>query len=390
MFKQVVNKCRRVPLVAYATGFFVFGVAGTRPLVPLYSIDLGTSVEEVGVLVATFALIPLSLAMFLGKKMDQTGTRSILLVSVLVTFAGLTLPYVLEGRPGIYLSQLIAGTGFTTFILAGQKRMSDSVAVSTRERNIAILSLSVALGAMLGPLAAGVIGDATSNKAAFAILALFILPSACFLLPLAPDRPIGTGAPSRGFSNPLKVFGYNRFMARAFLISSLILLGRDMYVAYFPLYAHNVGISASIIGVIIGIHNGGGVISRYFALKLVRAYGKSRVVVTSILLSGLAFLMIPLTGNVLLLTLMSLAIGMGLGIGQPLSISTTVTLSPAAKVGEVLGFRLTCNRLTQVVTPLSFGVIATFTGVMGIFWVIGGILIVGCTRVSIPNEDLSP
>jgi len=97
-----------------------------------------------------------------------------------------------------------------------------------------------------------------------------------------------------------------------------------------------------------------------------------------------------LTGNVPLLTLISLAIGMGLGVGQPLSISTTVTLSPAAKVGEVLGFRLTCNRLTQVVTPLSFGGIAIFTGVMGIFWVIGGILIVGCTRISIPNEQEKP
>lgn len=376
----------RISPVAYATGLFVFGVMGARPLVTLYAIDIGVGAGEVGILVSLFSLIPLGLAVFMGKMMDQYGTRAALLISVFVTFVGLSIPFILSGRVGLYLSQLITGTGFTIFILAAQKRSSSEAVESAREHNIAIFSMSVALGGAIGPLLTGFWGDFLGIQSTFGILALVVLGSILFLVPLISDRSNGVNSSPLDFNNPLRVFSYNQYMFRAFLISSLVLIGRDMYVAYFPLYANSIGISASMIGVIIGIHNSGGVLVRYFLLKLINFFGKNMVVVLSIALGGLAFVSIPFTQNITLLILISLAMGIGLGIGQPLSISTTVNLSPVNKIGEVLGVRLSCNRVTQVIAPISFAGIVTVTGIAGIFLIIGVLLIAGSTRVSIPNE----
>ncbi|WP_422368673.1 MFS transporter [Pelagibius sp.] len=380
---------RKRPLVAIAGFFFIMGTMGTRPLVPLFSITLEIGPGEIGVLVAVYSFVPLLMAVAVGKWMDTHGTRNILLASAVIGGAGLIIPHVFPSREGMYLSQLITGSGWTVFILAAQKNIGGMENDAwSREKNVAVFSLGMALGSFFGPLIGGVMGDYIGYDWAFLTLGLIVLIAFFVLLPLP---PVGitkvTHVPTPSSSNPLKIFGYHRYMGRAFLISSLILMAKDMYVAYFPLYAYALGVSASWVGIIIAIQNGGGVIMRVFLLPLVKTFGKNKVVVCSILFSGIFFLTIPFSESLVALTLVSLAIGLGLGLGQPLSITTTINLSPPDKVGEVLGFRLSCNRLTQVVTPLMFGGVVLFTGVAGTFWIIGLILTVGCMKLRIPAEE---
>ena len=375
------------PLVAYSAFLFLIPVIGTRPLVPLYSTSLGIGPGEIGVLVAMFSIVPLFLALMVGKWIDNNDTRGVLIGSIVVASFGIILPFLLSNRLGMYLSQIVSGSGFTVFILAAQKKAGALGTDSwTREKSIAVFSMGVALGSLLGPLFGGFLADFQGYKWAFLILGLSGFLSLFLVIWVPNDKGIteknDTVTASR---NPLRILSYHRYLGRAVLISSLILLAKDMYVAYFPLYAYGVGVSASWIGVIIAIHNGGGVIMRFFLLPLVKIFGKNRVVVFSVLFSGMFFLFIPFIENIFGLILVSLAIGLSLGLGQPLSISTTINLSPKNKVGAVLGFRLTCNRLTQVVTPLTFGGIVMFTGVPVTFFLVGFILMIGCLKLTIPE-----
>ena len=377
-----------MPLVAIAAFFFVIGIMGTRPLVPLYALTLEIGPGEIGVLVAVHSLLPLLLALPFGKWMDTRGTRTALLVSVLVSAAGLMIPALLPDRTGLYLSQTVTGIGWAAFILAAQKNIGGMENDSwSRERNVATFSLGVAIGSLFGPLIGGFLAEFAGYIVALAGLGAAIVIALPIMIPLRDDRPdTAAPVPTPSSRNPLKILGYHRYLGRALLISALILMAKDMYVAYFPLYAYAIGLSASWVGIIIAIHNGGGVIMRFFLLPLVRAFGKNRVVVSSVLFSGLFFFAIPLTENLAVLTLVSLIIGLGLGLGQPLSITTTINLSPPDKVGEVLGFRLSWNRLTQVLTPLSFGGVAVLSGVSGVFLLVGLVLAVGSFRLWIPAD----
>lgn len=88
---------------------------------------------------------------------------------------------------------------------------------------------------------------------------------------------------------------------------------------------------------------------------------------------------------------LSFILGMGLGIGQPLSISTTILSLPKNRVGEGLGLRLSVNRLTQVVGPITFGAVANLLGYSAVFWIVGGVIFFGSfkTKIKIDSEALN-
>jgi predicted MFS family arabinose efflux permease len=378
----------RFPLVAFAAFFHLVGVIGTRPLMPLYAIELGIGPAEIGVLVAVFATLPLFLALRAGPWLDIYGSRATLLVTTIVAAAGLALPELVPGRAGLYASQVVTGSASTLFILAAQRSVGMIASDSrTRERNVTVFSLGVAMASFAGPIPAGVVGEQLGYAMAFLVMGVFTLLSLAISVRVPPDRPDAPTEPAAvRIGNPLRVLGYNPFMGRAFLISSLILMAKDMYIAYFPIYASTLGLSASAIGLIIGLHNGGGVVTRLVLLPLVERFGKNRVVIWSILAGGLLFLVLPLVTGMFLLTIASVGIGLALGLGQPLSVSTTIALSPSRKLGEVLGVRLGFNRFTQAVVPLCFGGAVLVTGVAGVFAVVGTLLCVGATRLRIPDE----
>lgn len=374
-----------MPYFVYVATLLVAASLGTRPTVSLFAIEVGMSPAEIGVLFATYSVVPLFITVPAGYYMDRNGTRGVLYLSLVMTAVGLALPWLMPGRGMLYASQLVSGCGFTFHILAAQKTAGDHPDPLMRERRIAIFSQGVAIGGFAGPFYTGLVGEhfgldwAMLLAAPLPLLGLLLLP--LIRTPAPREAPPSSG--KRG--NPLRVLGYNPYMGRAFLISSLVLLGKDFYLAYFPVFADGRGISTIWIGIIIGIHNGGAVIMRFFQMRLVKRFGKSTVIIASIMISGVFFILLPFGVGIATLTLMSLAMGMGLGLGQPLSISTTVNLSPPDKTGEVLGFRLTLNRLTQFVTPIGFAGIVTISGISGAFVVVGLVLAFGSLRLNIPD-----
>ncbi|PYF01689.1 MFS transporter [Ureibacillus chungkukjangi] len=166
-------------------------------------------------------------------------------------------------------------------------------------------------------------------------------------------------------------------LRKAVLVSSVVLLARDTYIAFFPLLAAENGLPTSSIGVIIAINAGAGMIIRGI-LPWVSQYLKRDVIITiSILVSGAMYMMNPLSQHVLWLCILSIILGFCTGISQPLSIFATMIALPKERVAEGLGLRLTFNKLTQVVGPLSLGAVSSTVGMPGVFYVCGGIILMG-------------
>lgn len=374
-------------LIMIISVFFMTGMLGTRPLVPLFSHELGASPAHIGFIVGLFGILPFVLAIKLGVVVDKVGTKIPIILSALISSLALFIPYWLDSLIGIYLSQFVGGISQTMFVVALQSYSGSTTSELQRETNIMRFSIGAALGSFLGPLMGGFLADRFGYPAAFGMLASISLISVLFSMTVI--EPMNKNSKQKQLNRSLKqslgLLKINN-IKRTLLISILVLLGKDIYTAYFPLLATEYGIQSTEIGIIIAFHAGAGILIRWMIPPLVERFGKNGLILSSILVAGSFFLILPIFQGELLLGIVSFFLGLGLGIGQPLSISATISALPKDRVGEGLGLRLSANRFTQISAPLLFGVIAELISIASVFWIVGVIVLFGSLKTKILEQ----
>lgn len=369
-------------LVTIMTCFLMLGVMGTRPLVSLLSHELGASPVEIGIITGIFALLPLFLAIQIGKYIDEHGYKIIILVSTLFSFIGLLLPMVLTNIVGIYVSQIITGVAYTTFVVAGQTMAGVSAnEEDSREVNVMRFSIGMALGSFLGPFIGGFLAEEMGYQNAFLGLGVGCLIAMLLALLLAELN--GKAPQEHNHQKFIHTIGLLKESAlrKVVFLGVLVLFGKDMYTAFFPLLGLEYGLSNSIIGMIISINAVAGILIRWCLPSLLNHFSRTKIIVGSILLSGICMFILPFFPNWAVLAVFSFILGMGLGIGQPLSISATIQYLPKERVGEGLGLRLSANRLTQLLAPVIVGGIAEVISMKGVFYFVGLVLCFGTSKM---------
>lgn len=376
------NNYLKKHLIFNMTCLFNIGVMGTRPLVSLYSHNLGAKLTEVGLITAIYSFLPFFLAIKIGKYIDKHGFKISLHFSTLFCFIGLILPFLFPNLIGIYISQVITGIGQTIFIVAGQMMAgANEKDKEKRDASIMRFSLGMAFGSFLGPFIGGFLAEKWGYDISFLSLSVgcFIALLFTFLVvEVKEEEPEDKYYPKVG--NTIGLLKDTTFR-KIILIGVLILFGKDMYSAFFPLLGVEYGISNSMIGVIVSINALAGMIIRWFLPTLLNKFSRNTVIAGSILFSGICMLCIPFFGTWFLLLFLSFILGLGLGIGQPLSISATIEYLPKQRVGAGLGLRLSANRLTQLLSPVFVGGLAEIVNMKGVFYIVGIILCLGSTQL---------
>jgi len=164
-----------------------------------------------------------------------------------------------------------------------------------------------------------------------------------------------------------------------------VVAGVDLYTFYLPIYGHSIGLSATMIGVILGAHAIANLVVCSFLPQLVRRWGDERVMTASMVLAGLTFLLFPFAEQVAFLLLISFTLGLVLGVGQPLSLVMTYNRAPAGRTGEALGMRFTVVNVTHMVIPIAAGTIGAAFGVAIVFYA-NSVLLLGSGYVNYRGE----
>lgn len=368
----------RIGTIIAIAFFFQLAVNLTRPIVSLYAINLGAGTFAVGILTATYALFPLIFALPIGKVSDRIGDRYPVQIGVLGMVAGTLLPFLSGTLWALYVSQALIGVAhiFTTISLQNQIGLRSSA--ENRDQHFGWFSTFVALSGVLGPIAGGLLADVNHYGLVYgAAAAVCILPMA-----LSTRIPGKRPVQQPGQTDHVRTgstLGLLRIspLRKALASSALVLYSRDIYVAYFPLFASNWGMTESVIGLVIGIQGLAMVLVRLWLGPLTKRFGRDLVLGASILTAGVSFLLVPLATDTLFCVMLSALMGFGLGCGQPLSMTTTYNASPANRTGEVLGLRLASNRLSQTIAPVVFGLVGALSGIVAVFCVSGAVLIGG-------------
>ncbi|WP_281886133.1 MFS transporter [Paenibacillus sp. YYML68] len=382
----------------------------TRPLIPLYATELGAGTMEVGFLTAAYAVLPLLLAISAGKLADLVGDRVPIILGAVGLAIGLGLPYLYPSIVSLYASQGFVGISHILITISLQNVLGHAATKETRDHVFGMFSMFVAIGAFLGPVLGGYLAEYMSYRFAFLVSTLLsVMPLAlAFLVPMnvrskSPEvnaaaveakHTQGQAHPEQPSSDapvgksPLQLLRLPE-LRKALASSALVLYSRDIFVAYFPLFAVGLGISDSSIGWIIAVQGLAMMLVRLLLGRMTVAYGRERVLLASICVAGFAFLLVPIAGHVYALGLLSALMGLGLGCGQPLSMTTTYNASPKSRTGEVLGLRLACNRLSQLVAPVFFGLVGNAVGLLSVFYVSGAFLLGGALLTRSKPEEKS-
>lgn len=337
--------------------------AGNMVLV-LYALKLGSSAFVIGLLGAMFAVLPMLFSMPAGKLADRYGSRAVLLFCVVGSGLGLLVPWAFPGMIAMFVASALIGLSLA-MVVPLQNLMGLISTPETRVRNFANFSLGMGVANLLGPLIGGFFIDLAGPATTCLYLALLNVAAVVLLLVWGkrlPHTPVGTKAKG-GVYTILKIPNVRRSIAT----SSLINVGRDLYQFYFPVYAHAVGLSASVTGIVMATNFGAELTVRLFLARLLKKLKEERLLSYSFYIGAVSLVLIPFFESVYVLIALSFMLGLGMGCGQPIITMLMYSYSPKGRSGEALGLRMTFIHLTKLVGPVLFGAIGSALGLAAMF-----------------------
>ncbi len=354
------------------------GFGGAKLALPLHALSLGVDPFTVGVMMALWAVCPMLIALYVGKLVDRIGPRVPMLAGTFGVMAALLVPYFFPGVAALYVMALVVGTAFQFFFIPAQGITGALGGPQDRARNYSLLAIGFSIASFLGPLIAGFSIDYLGYRLVYLMLA--VCPFVAVLLlwfkgGMLPRAAVGSKEDGqKGSSFDLL---RNPRLRDAIVASGLISVAWDLYLFYFPIYGHSIGLSASAIGVVISLFAAAVFAIRVALPSLARRWSEIQILLCAIGFAGVVFLLFPLFRDPYLLAAASFLLGLGCGVGQPMSMSLIYSLSPPGRASEGAGLRVTFNHFTHLVVPLAFGGIGTAFGFGPVFLSCSAVLIGG-------------
>jgi MFS family permease len=345
-------------------------MAGMRMAAPLMALREGHSAMAVGVLLSLFALTQVFLALPAGRYVDRHGFKRPVGFCVIAACAGAGLAVVFPVFPVLCLSALMTGGATGVASISLQRHVGRSAPdKSELKRMFSWLSIGPALANFVGPLAAGLLIDNGGFLVAFFCLACLPLMTWLWVRRTV-ELPAVEVSPHAAKARAWDLLR-NPMMRRLMLVNWLLSSCWDVHTFVVPVLGHELGLSASAIGAILGGFALAATAIRV-VLPLVAAHLHEWVVVTSAMLAtAFLFGIYPLMHSALAMGVCSVLLGVSLGSVQPMVMSTLHQITPQDRHGEALGLRLMMINASSVLMPMLFGAAGTALGVSVVFWTVG-------------------
>jgi len=348
---------------------------GARVVVSLYALDLGASPLTVGMLAASFSLMPVLLAWPVGRWADRAGARWPMLAGALGATLSMLLPFAFHTLPVLFIAALLNGAAFIAFNVAQQNTVGNISSPQERTRNFSNLTLMISLGNLFGPLMGGIAIDHSGHAMACLYLALCSAAAAVALIFFSGSLPRGSGITAKGGGKLMELMR-NPTLVKVLLIASLVIGSTDMFHIYMPIYTHGLGMSASTTGVILACYAAASFLVRTVLSRFLERATVEQVLTRCFLLAGGILAFIPFVQSPWLLCVLSFLFGFGISVGQPITMMLSYANAADGRSGEVIGLRQSVQNLTQVFSPTVFGSVGTLLGVLSVF-MLNSVLLLG-------------
>lgn len=345
----------------------VVRVAGTYR-----ALELGQGIFEVSVLVAASSAGAALLSIPIGRTIDRTGARASMLWGGLMLCIATLVSAVSTGLSLLAVSMSAVGVAHVCVMLGAQAMAAQGHSPRVRQQRFARNAVWVSVGQMAGPALAGVTIAAHWPMSGYASTGAFLAGAALGLLTVGltltktMNRASKSAAPAEETAQLSVSAAFTLMfcsgMPAALTSGIALVLTADVLLAFFPLIGAAHGMSPTTVGTLLSLRAALALISRFAITALIAIAGTRRVLMTSMLASGSAAIVMVWSTDVWQFAVLMSILGAGIGVGAPLTAAWVAQLSPPALRATALGIRMSGNRAGQTVLPVTLGAIAAAAG----------------------------
>jgi len=345
-------------------------MAGTRMAAPLLALRQGYSEAAVGVLLALYALTQVFLALPAGRFADRHGLKRPMALSVIAATLGAGLAVAFPVFPVLCASALLTGGATGAASIALQRHVGRAAENPTQLKQVfSWLAIGPAVSNFIGPFFAGLMIDHAGFRPAFLLLAVFPLVG-WFWVRSTRELPPAVRTASHPHGPAWNLVREPMFR-RLLLVNWLLASCWDVHTFVVPVLGHERGMSASVIGTILGGFAIAAALVRV-VLPMIAAYLREWALISGAMAAtAVLFAIYPFLHSALAMGLCSVLLGVALGTVQPMIMSTLHQITPEARHGEAIALRMMAINASSVAMPLLFGVAGAVIGISGVFWAVG-------------------
>ena len=344
-----------------------------RPMITYRALENGATGYQIGLIASIYALVPLVVAVQMGRWAGRIGEVPLL-------FAG-CLSFIVLGISFAFLNNIIAiaaatalaGIAHLSNVAASQAMVASRSPHDLQDQNFGYFSFSTSMGHTFGPMLGGIIAG-SSGVLPRSSTSAFVFASILAFLALVPfflfksvkevrSQEERDAAGSIKARDVIKRPGIKPAIWTSLAVAST----NDVLVVILPLIGTELGISPVVIGAILSIRSAAAMVSRFSLGKLTKRFGSSTVMNFSIGISAVFLFASVYATTALTLAIVMAIVGFLLGIGQPLTMSIVSKKTPIEERAMAISIRLFGNRLGQFLVPLGAGALAAPFGAGAVF-----------------------
>jgi len=354
----------------------MIGVGIIAPLLPVYAADLGASGMWIGIIFAGFSIARTMTMPVVGKASDIYGRKRFIVLG-LFCYSAISLGYVAATDVGsLALIRFLHGLAASMVIPISMAYIGDLAPANREGATMGNFSIALFAGFGVGPLLGGVIKDTMSIEANFyglGILAFIAFLLVLFFLPASAEQRGDKQEGPASYREILKS-DYVRGLAIYRFVNAL---GRGALICFIPLFADDIGLSASKIGVLIGVN-----ILLLTVLQSPFGYLADRVnrkalVVLGNLAAMFTFMLFPLCDSFAELFAASLLMGAASAVSLPAASAMVVEQGQRFGMGSVVAVFNLAMSGGLALGPMAGGLIMDAASVGAIFWFAAVVLLLG-------------
>lgn len=360
---------------------FGIGEGAILPVIPLSARDMGATLAGAALVVSLIGIgsllsnIPASMvtARF-GERAGMVGAAVVSLAAMILCVAANDL---LLFSVGVFL----IGAAAAVFNLARQSYLTEAVPPLMRARAMSTLGGVGRIGLFAGPFIGALLIHLVGLNGAYWV-GVIAVAAAGILAWWLPDLEVAETAQETGpeptfaalFVAYRKVF---LTVGIGILLVSAVRSARQVVV---PLWADNLGLNPATTSIIYGVSGAVDMLVFYPAGKVMDRKGRTAVAVPSMVLMGVALLLMPMTAGAGTLLAAAILVGFGNGIGSGLVMTLGADYAPRNGRAQFLGLWRLLADLGSTGGP---AVLAGLTAVLSISLGIGATGLLGLAAAAV-------
>jgi MFS family permease len=361
-----------------ATAFFEQVTTSlVRVTITYRAVELDLSVIWVGIMTAAFAMLPIGLAVPVGRFIDRGNDARTAWIGgglQVIACAGLALWPQLAA---LLFFTAILGIAHLMLVIS-QQVLCTRGGIGTMERMLGNYMLANAVGQGVGPYIVGWAGGDASIPPTQLLFWIGLGASCLSALSALMLRSPGTRTPPVEGSNPTPVRDIMRLpgIKILFFVSVVTVAAQDLVVVYLPLLGAERAMAVDTVGLLLTVRAVASMLSRLLFARLNDLLGNHRLMTVSTYLGAISYVALALPLPFAAMCVAIAVAGFTLGVAVTVSIAGLLALASAEARGTANSLRMMGNRLGQFTIPVVAGLIAAAAGVASIFLLLGASLAV--------------